>query len=930
MTFQRSIYAQILCFAVIFTTAPTLAVDLDAERMIDSLAKLEFDQLGSPQIKTDSIKPVLAGVERPHRLLVIAVEFPELGYDRFPGDKKQNNKNRDYLQRLLFGGSVKRPKAGTLSHYYRHQSKGLYNVTGKVMPIAKVSKPLAHYGRPLQNADGSWRNDDHTDELVVEALQAAHRDNPKFPWKDYDIWDPEDFDGDGNRAEADGYLDHLVIVYAGKAQSSCQGLYKLNEKFTVNAESDVFDSLPAAEQDCADRIWPHRSSLNRGLGKGPVLEGMVNGRGGYEIEEGLWLYDYNMQSEYTEVSTFIHEFGHSLGLPDIYARATNNSSASWEAMSATASPEPQELSAWSRMVLGWLNPCIVRPPAFGGDKRSSMYLKTMNDWSNKAGTENSRGVCDATMIILPPKIRELQLGPLGKDQGKYAVYTGQGNDLHHFLSRSFDLRQVNAEQQLILSFDTWFKIESDWDYLYIEASIDGDSDGYQRLLPTDKVNAADTNSTMPSKKGHEGDGSLPGFSGRSGDMDGDGKVEIAIGCDPSASKVLAEDRVGENIEDACETAQWIAAEFDLEAYRGKQISIRLHYFADGAAVEDGALIDNIRLDALGYNEDFESGAIKGWSSDGFTLSGGEHRIAVPHYYLLEYRDPYASFDSVKNYDAGLAKPGFSFFKDSDGDMKAFSANYRPGVLVWYYNGEYLWSQNEPAQFGPGNGFLLLVDANPQEFNLPNVPEQYFVDDQGWTSYQFDESAQPWLEQSYVDVMCHQRRSAFYSSDVSVPDRKRCYESLVDGLPAVESLKWEGRKLMYGYTLINRLLPGADRLKYKGVSSLFDLRIRGGKTEYRLYDRALRNRHSGDAPFALESFAKGSSVYSIDGDRLVEQSSKAYPPVSEFSDARPNRYQNPKLPFGGANIPEVGLRFKLGQPSAEAPDEARVKVVIDWD
>jgi hypothetical protein len=179
-------------------------------------------------------------------------------------------------------------------------------------------------------------------------------------------------------------------------------------------------------------------------------------------------------------------------------------------------------------------------------------------------------------------------------------------------------------------------------------------------------------------------------------------------------------------------------------------------------------------------------------------------------------------------------------------------------------------------------------------------------------------------------MCHQRRSAFYSSDVSVADRKRCYESLMDGLPAVESVDWEGRQLMYGYTLINSLLPGADRLKYKGVSSLFDLRIRGGKTEYRLYDRALRNRHSGDAPFALEPFTKGTSIYSIVGDSLMEQSTEAYPPVSEFSDARPNRYQNPKLPFGGANIPEVGLRFKLGQPSAEAPDEARVKVVIDWD
>ena len=158
-------------------------MDLDAERMIDSLASLQFDQLGSPQIKTDSIKPVLAGVERPHRLLVIAVEFPELGYDRFAGDKKQNNKNRDYLQKLLFGGSVKRPKAGTLSHYYRHQSKGLYNVTGEVMPIAKVSKPLAYYGRPLQNADGSWRNDDHTDELVLKRCRPPIETTPSFPGK---------------------------------------------------------------------------------------------------------------------------------------------------------------------------------------------------------------------------------------------------------------------------------------------------------------------------------------------------------------------------------------------------------------------------------------------------------------------------------------------------------------------------------------------------------------------------------------------------------------------------------------------------------------------------------------------------------------------------------------------------------------------------
>ena len=514
------------------------------------------------------------------------------------------------------------------------------------------------------------------------------------------------------------------------------------------------------------------------------------------------------------------------------------------------------------------------------------------------------------------------------EQGNYAAYSGQGNDLNNFLTRTFDLSEAAADQPLILSFDSWFKIESDWDYLYIEASIDNGE--YQRLLPTDKDNAADTSSIMPSKKGHEGEGSLPGFSGRSGDMDGDGKVEISADCDPSLDKTLAEDRVGKSIVDPCETAQWIAGKFDLEAYRGHRVSIRFHYFADGAAVEDGALIDNIALPAIDYREDFESGAIQGWSSQGFTVSGGQHRIAVPHYYLLEYRDPYASFDKVKNYDAGLGKPGFSFYKDKSGEMKAISANYRPGVLAWYYNGEYLWSQNEPAQFGPGNGFLLLVDANPQEFNLPGVPEKYLQNKQGWTFYQFDKEAQPWLHQNFVDVMCHQRRAAYYASDVSEEDRQRCRQSLVNGLPPVESFNWNGRQLMFGYTLINSLLPGAERLKYKGVSTLFDLRIRNGITEYRLYDRVLRNRHSGDAAFALEPFEKGVSIYGIKDGSMVEEQSTSYPPVSEFSDARPNRYQNPHLPFGGANIPELGLRFKLGKPSTKAPSEAQVKVIIDWD
>src|SRR5690606_11223438 len=141
--------------------------------------------------------------------------------------------------------------------YYWHQSKGRFHVTGEVLPIVQVDKPSDYYGRPIQNSDGQWRNDVRPEELVSDALGQAYEQNPDFPWHDFDVWDPMDYDGDGVYDEADGYIDHFVLVFAGKGQSSCQGLYSLDQKFTVNASADLFDTLSAQEQECAQRIWPH-------------------------------------------------------------------------------------------------------------------------------------------------------------------------------------------------------------------------------------------------------------------------------------------------------------------------------------------------------------------------------------------------------------------------------------------------------------------------------------------------------------------------------------------------------------------------------------------------------------------------------------------------------------------------------------------------
>jgi immune inhibitor A len=116
---------------------------------------------------------------------------------------------------------------------------------------------------------------------------------------------------------------------------------------------------------------------------------------------------------------------------------------------------------------------------------------------------------------------------------------------------------------------------------------------------------------------------------------------------------------------------------------------------------------------------------------------------------------------------------------------------------------------------------------------------------------------------------------------------------------------------------------------KGATTLFDLRLRDGKTQYRLYDRMLRNLHSADAPFSLETFANGVEFYrGVDGE-MERQSAEPFVAVSEFTDDRPNRYQNPKLPFGGADIPEEGFSYKLQKPDSKAPTGSKVRIDYTW-
>ncbi len=95
--------------------------------------------------------------------------------------------------------------------------------------------------------------------------------------------------------------------------------------------------------------WPHRASFSH---KGKRWSYFI-------VNEG------DRGDRMATISVFCHEFGHMLGLPDLYARPENPGSeglGAWCAMSNQINNgRPQHFSAWCKEQLGWIQPAVIDP-----------------------------------------------------------------------------------------------------------------------------------------------------------------------------------------------------------------------------------------------------------------------------------------------------------------------------------------------------------------------------------------------------------------------------------------------------------------------------------------------------------------------------------------------------------------------------------------
>jgi immune inhibitor A len=546
----------------------------------------------------------------------------------------QPDYDRAHYDDLYFGEGA-RPGAGrdfeSVKTYYERQSSGRYSVEGLVTDWVRVPFNEARYGRsggfPCASnvCSNTWfLIRDALDQWVADRRAAGATDAQiRAELQSFDVWDRYDHDADGNFNEPDGYIDHFQIVHAG---------------------GDEADGDPWQGEDA---IWSHRWKAFQGTGQGPA----GNPDGGVQIgQTGLWVADYTIQPENGGLSVFTHEYGHDLGLPDLYHRAgtgdAENSVNWWSLMAQSRVDGPRDvglgqrsadLGAWEKLQLGWLDYEIMLP-----SQNRRLWLGPHEFNSNRA---------QAAVVVLPKKKVTFDLA--APFAGAQSWWSDTGDGYEATMARQVTLP---AGAAAALQFQANVNIEDcgpdPCDYAYVEVD------------PGTGWVAIPGNIT----KSAEGNG-----------IDGD-------------------------------SGGWVPATFDLTPYAGQTIGLRVRYTTDGAAQGQnpdkapGIFLDNVRVTS-GTTTVFESGAEsspEGWTLDGFRAVGATETIEFDNYYVASHRD-YVSFDRYLR----SGPYNFGFAPQRPDWIERFP--YQDGLLISYWDTS---QSDNDTSLHPGEGEILPVDANP--------------------------------------------------------------------------------------------------------------------------------------------------------------------------------------------------------------------------
>ena len=237
------------------------------------------------------------------RSVVLLVNFTDV---KFTIESAQ----KQFTRLLNEQGYSDNGSSGSARDYFIASSNNRFLPQFDVYGPFDLSHDLAYYGANTEN-NGKVNHSPKATDMVREACNIASENGVDFSL----------YDEDGN-----GVIDNIFIYYAG------------------------YNEAEGAEENT---IWPHRSRINNG-----------------PYYNGKQLSDYACTSELRGsggktmcgIGTFCHEFGHVLGLPDMYdvSNSERYTVGQWDIMASGSYNNegctPPSYSAFERFMLGWLQP----------------------------------------------------------------------------------------------------------------------------------------------------------------------------------------------------------------------------------------------------------------------------------------------------------------------------------------------------------------------------------------------------------------------------------------------------------------------------------------------------------------------------------------------------------------------------------------------
>lgn len=239
------------------------------------------------------------------RALVILVEFADTKFTR-------HDPKTFYHDMLNKKGFTEVGCIGSARDYFIEASDGAFMPTFDVYGPVTVAHEASYYGK-----NNRYDEDTAAEEVIIEACSLL---DGEIDFRDYD-------------RDGDGFIDNVYVFHAGYGE---------------------------ADSRIEDTIWPHSYDLTSAYPNRRIMHD------GVQLDHYAISNEVNSDTETTDgIGTFVHEFSHVLGLPDLYSTDYSDAFTPGEWSVLDYGPYngngsvPPTYSIFERYSMGWMQPDMI-------------------------------------------------------------------------------------------------------------------------------------------------------------------------------------------------------------------------------------------------------------------------------------------------------------------------------------------------------------------------------------------------------------------------------------------------------------------------------------------------------------------------------------------------------------------------------------------